>query len=299
MKSLTPPKSVPSVNQRGPQNPLRVNNYDRTATLIIASLILAGFTVVGLSLVFFADKFKTEVRPIAVVPVEATSPGGNQGISDEPDPPGSEEADELSDPQVQEKLSSLASAVSSKEVLLWDEQDEQIVGRSRAAGKGKGLGDSRMPGPGGEGVIERVPRWERWKIRFEPESIHEFARWLDYNKIEVAVLGRDNLVHYAFDLSGQSPRTREGKPAADNRGWTSAAYGPMPTLTVQLARKANIAEFGPIVLLFYPFEVESLLWTLENEYSKGINVNKVRETVFTVVRTKSEYEFKVLEQSTF
>ena len=48
--------------------------------------------------------------------------------------------------------------------------DVLISDEIKDAGKGQGKGDSRMAGPGGEGVVERVPRWERWKIRFEPES---------------------------------------------------------------------------------------------------------------------------------
>jgi hypothetical protein len=37
----------------------------------------------------------------------------------------------------------------------------------------------------------------------------------------------------------------------------------MPALTAQLARDAGIMAFGRIALLFYPFDVEALLYTLE------------------------------------
>jgi hypothetical protein len=225
------------------------------------------------------------------VPVEATSPNANQGLATEPDPPGVEEADELADPQLDYMLETLSLDAVAADVLLTEEVLKEV-------GKGKGLGDARMAGSGGDGVVERVPRWERWKLRFEPSSAGEFARWLDYHKIEVAVLGRDNLVHYASNLSG-AIQVRSGKPTEDSRGWTSAADGPMPTLTVQLARKADIAKLGNIVLLFYPFEVESILWTLENQYSQGRDVNTIRETVFTVVPNGSDFEFKVIDQSYF
>ena len=79
---------------------LTVNTYDRTATLLIALLILIGAAVSGLLVVFFATRQFPTIEPIPVVPVEATSPNANQGLADEPDPPGIEDAPDLSEPQL-------------------------------------------------------------------------------------------------------------------------------------------------------------------------------------------------------
>lgn len=273
---------------------LTVNAYDRTAALIVALLVIVGCTVLGMSVVFFTGKFVHTVEPIPVVPVEATSPAANQGLAEEPEPPGVEDAPDLSEPQLQDTLETLANAVSKK-VLISDE----LIDAEKEAGKGQGLGDARMAGPGGVGVVERVPRWQRWKIRFQPDSAGEFARWLDYHKIEIGVLGRDNLVHYGYGFSQSVPKVRTGEPKKETRGYTSAADGPMPALTMELARQADVAKFGPIVLLFYPFEVESVLWTLEKKYSGGRDANDIRETVFTVVREGKEFKFQVIDQNYF
>lgn len=270
---------------------LTVNAYDRTASLLIALLVMVGCSVAGLAVVFFTNKFVHTVEPIPVVPVEATSPSGNLGASDDPEPPGAEDAPDLSEPQVLDTLETLSTAVSDREVFLSDE----LVDAEAEAGKGKGLGDARMPGAGNDGVVERVPRWQRWKIRFEPESVAEFARWLDYHKIEIGVLGRDNLVHYGYDFSKSTPGVKDGEPLKESRGFTSAADGPMPTLTMELAQKADLAKFGSIVLLFYPFDVESALWTLERESSGGRDANEIRETVFTVVREDDDFRFQVID----
>jgi hypothetical protein len=272
-----------------------VNAYDRTATLIIASLILVGCTVLCLTLIFFSTKKTVTIQPIPVVPMEASSANANQGYADEPEPPGVEDAPELSDPGLETTLETLAFAATAKEVLLSD----QTIEAGEATGKGRGLGDARMAGSGGDGVVERVPRWERWKIRFEPQSEGEFARWLDYYKIEIGVLGRDNLVHYAFNFSRGTPQTRSAEPTKESRGYTSAADGPMPTLTDQLARKADIAKLGNVVLLFYPFDVESVLWTMENQRAQGRNVNTIRETVFTVTRDGNGFGFEIIDQKFF
>ena len=273
---------------------LTVNSYDRTATLLIALLLLVGLTVLGLAIVFFANRQFPTIEPIPVVPVEATSPNANQGLAQEPDPPGVEDAPELSEPRLQDTLDALTEAVSTKEVLLSDE----MIDAENEAGRGKGKGDARMAGPGGDEVVERVPRWERWKIRFEPKSEGEFARWLDYHKIELGVLGRDNQVHYAYDLSGTF-KTKEGEPTKETRGYTSAADGPMPEITNRLARKADVARFGSVVLMFYPFEVENILWTIEKQYSGDRDVNDIRETVFTVIPSRNQFEFQVIDQKYF
>lgn len=269
---------------------LTVNSYDRTASMIIALLVIIGCAVLGMAVVFFTGKFVRTVEPIPVVPVEASSPNANQGIAQEPDPPGVEDAPELAEPQLQETLETIASSMTD-DVLLSDEIQD--------AGKGKGQGDSRMAGPGGDGVVERVPRWERWKIRFEPDSSAEFAEWLDFNKIEIGVLGRDNKVHYAGELSTGSPKIYEGDPKKETRGYTSAADGPMPTLTNNLARKANIARHGNLVLLFYPFDVESIMWDLERKFSGGRDANDFRETIFAVVREGGRFKFEVIDQRYF
>ena len=236
------------------------------------------------------------------MPVEATSPTGNGGFGTDPEPPGVPDAPELSEPQLGETLDALMS------VDVMAARRHQRRGRGRphhrrsgqAAGRGNGLGDARQPGPGNDGVIERVPRWERWKIRFEPDSEADFTAWLDQFKIRVGVLGRDNLVHVAWNFAAGAPQV-EAKPPLEYSRWgqTIPADGPMPALTTQLARKAGILTFGKIALLFYPNEVENVLYTLEKERNASGDANKIRETVFTVVRDGKAFAFKVIDQKYF
>jgi len=118
----------------------------------------------------------------------------------------------------------------------------------------------------------------------------------------LGVFGRDNLVHLAFDF--QKGLKVESAPGSEYTAWgyTVPADGPMPALADQLARKANIASKGPIVLLFYPFEVEAVLYTFEKKYAeeKGVtDVNKLRSTVFTVIQEGGRYDFQVIDQKYF
>ncbi len=292
-----PTKAQPHAAQHKYQ--LTVNTYDRTATLLIALLIMVGAAVAGLTVVFFATRQFPTIEPIPVVPVEATSANANQGLADEPDPPGVEDAPDLSEPQLQDTLDALTAAASMNEVLLSDE----MIDAEKEAGKGKGLGDSRMAGPGGEGVVERVERWDRWKIRFEPDSLASFTAWLDQFGIRVGVLGRDNQVHLAYNFDQGLKVEAADRKVYNAWGRISPTDGPMPQLTMQLARKANIASQGPTVVLFCPFDkVEAVLYTLEKDYAKKNNVddvNRLRETIFTVVKERNQYTFQVIDQKYF
>jgi hypothetical protein len=285
---------------------LTVSAFDRAASMVITSLVTVGATVACLALVFFANKFTSTPTPIAIVPVEATSPTGNGGFGTDPEPPGVPDAPELSEPQLGETLDALMSvdvlsAVSTSDAVI---ADQSIQAAGQAAGRGNGLGDARTPGPGNDGVIERVPRWQRWKIRFEPQSKDDFEAWLDQYKIRVGVLGRDNLVHVAWNFAGGAP-TVEAKPPLEygKYGQTIPADGPMPALTTQLAREAGILQFGRIALLFYPFEAEAVLYTLEKAKQEAVqgkhDPNKIRETVFTVIRQGNGYQFAVIDQKYF
>jgi hypothetical protein len=281
---------------------LSVSAFDRAATLVVTLLVTVGAIVGMLSLVFFANKFRSTPTPISLVPMEATSPTGNGGLGTDPEPPGVPDAPELSDPQVGETLDALMSvdvmtAASTSDAVM---SDRSIEAAGQVAGRGSGLGDARSPGPGNDGVIERVPRWERWKIRFEPDSESDFAAWLDQYKIRVGVLGRDNQVHVAWNFAAGNPVVEASPPMEYARwGQTIPTDGPMPALTQRLAQNAGIMAFGRIALLFYPTEVEQLLWTLERERNTSKDANKIRETVFTVVREGADFKFSVIDQKYF
>lgn len=288
----SPPQNLQSASATSSDYRLSVSSYDRTASMIIALLVIVGCAVAGMAVVFFTGKFVRTIEPIPVVPVEASTTSPNQGMADEPDPPGAEDAPELSEPQLEQTLENLASSVI---------QDVMVSDTIKEAGKGKGKGDKRLAGAGGDGVVERVPRWERWKIRFEPDSTADFAGWLDYYKIEIGVLGRDKKVHYAKNFTKGTPEVYSRTDyMKDTRGYTTAADGPMPRLTDELARKAGIANRGSLMLMFYPFKgVEDLLYTLESKYSGGRSANDIRETVFAVVKEGRDYRFEVIDQRYF
>src|SRR5262245_64936433 len=127
-------RSLPAIDssdqpRRGSAPVLSVNSFDRAASGVITSLVTVGTTVGCLALLFFANKFTSTVTPIAIVPVEATSPTGNNGFGTDPEPPGSPDAPELSEPQLGDTLDALTSAdvldaLSTSDAVVGDQTIE-------------------------------------------------------------------------------------------------------------------------------------------------------------------------------
>jgi hypothetical protein len=216
-----------------------------------------------------------------------------------------EEALSLTEPPLAETLSAVASAVSAKSAIIASDAidigEEPVQGASlgdrrrpgfgggEGGGVGGGIGSGFGPGRGGS----PEPRRE---IRFEPDTLLEYAQWLDYFKIELGVLGRDNKVYYAYNLSRAKPDVRVGEPAQEQRLYMNPADSPFAALDRQLAAKAGIADKGGIILQFYPREAQAILNNLEQKHAGGRSPEQIRHTVFRVTRTGEVFEFSVEEQ---
>ncbi|QDS97445.1 3-keto-disaccharide hydrolase [Adhaeretor mobilis] len=150
------------------------------------------------------------------------------------------------------------------------------------------------------GVVERVPRWERWKIAFEVESEEELAECMEQHKITLAVLGRDKRVHTATQLTTSNPKAVSRTVKEFNTfGRTIPDDPKVAELIKNLATQAGIADRGKYILLFFPYEVEEKLWLLENQANQEGDVNKIRQTRFLLSKNNGNYEFEVIEVSHF
>jgi hypothetical protein len=283
--------------QRSPRYQLAVTTYDRAASLLIALLILVGITVACLLVVYFTTQFFA--RPKAV-PVTFAEVGGRPadaalGLGRELEPPGAEDVSELLEPQVQESLSVLSDAVSQRVALL----DDRALDAQPLSGHGQGVGDNRQIGPGGDGNVERVPRAERWEMRFEASNLDAYARQLDSFQIELAVVGAGSELQYAYHLAQPTPDRRTGSPDAEKRMYMTWRRGPLMQADRDLLARAGIPVTSGITLQFYPAGVEAGLAAQEKAYAGQRDVSEIRKTVFGVRQVGNKYEFYVIEQMYF
>ena len=257
---------------------LQVNAYDRSSSVLVALLIMVGATVLGLIIIYFTGRAITVQTAIAVTPIDAPAA---QGLDDDSLPEAENVPEEL-ELELQETLNVMDGLIAAQ-ITLFDSTE----GDPNAT---PGRGDPRATGPGtGTGPPE--PQRE---IRFEPESVDEYARWFDEAGFELGVLGADNQVYYASGLSKSQPKLRQG-PGDQEKRLYFLSSGPLAPLDKQLARKAGLLNRGSIILKFCSGQTQQRLLTLEAEAAQGKSTAQIRRTVFRVERVRSSYDFSVLE----
>jgi hypothetical protein len=297
-----------------PKYHLRVSSYDRVSSWLVSALVVVGVTVAALVFIYFTRQLLEEHFSVPVTPV-GSGGGGTGGLSDptgtgrDLEPPGTDEAPDLTEPQLQDTLSAVATAVSSRSALIADEN----IDANMEPVAGTGAGDSRRPGGGGGegggfggGIGSGFGRGRgggpetKREIRFEPQNLNEYAQWLDYYKIELAVLDtQDNKVYYAYNLSRAKPDVRVSDPSqqAEHRLSFNSTLSQFAALDRQLAVKAGIADKGEIILQFFPDETATLLLDLEQKSAGGRTPEQIRRTIFRVTRNGNRFEFSVAEQA--
>ena len=298
---------MPTASRR-PKNQLRVSSYDKVSGWIVSLLIITCVTVGALILIYVSQNFIIGEFAVPVTPI-STGGGGTGGVGGsssgvEPDSPGAEDATAFDEPQMQDTLSAVASAVSDRTAMLADESidvgaeatqgrgDSRTPGFGGGRGGGVGGGIGAGFGPGRGGAAE--PRRE---IRFEPATLLEYAQWLDFFHIELGVLGDDNKVYYAKSLSREKPEVYVGDPAKEQRLFMNPTDSQFAALDRQLAAKAGIGSKGRIILQFYPPETQAILYSLEQDKAGTRKKESIRGTVFRVTRTGNSFEFSVAEQT--
>ncbi len=281
-----------STSYRSRKYRLQVNAYDRTASWLVALLVISVVTVFGLLIVYFTGRFISSQEAIPFTPVDVASRPADaaMGLKRDLEPPGVEEIPDLVEPQLADTLSALTSAVAAKAALLSDED----IDSPDDIGHGRGLGDSRRAGVGGEGADGEEPQRE---IRFQPDNLAQYTRWLDYFGIELGVLGRDNKIYYAYNFAHDTPDVRVGEPIDERRLYMNSALGEFASLDRRLAEKAGIADRGRIILQFFPPKTQAILFGLERQAAGGRPPTSIRRTVFRVTPKGDEFEFSVVSQA--
>ncbi len=290
------------------QHQLRLSSYDRVSSWLISLLVVVGVGVGALVIIFVTRQFIIKDFSVPVTPIQTG--GGGTGGTGEPtgpgtdlEPPGVEESPLMEEP-LEDTLSAVTSAVATKTAIISDETIDLSIdpegssqgdrrtpgsGGGSGGGHGGGIGSGFGPGRGG-----REPQRE---IRFEPSDLAEYAKWLDYFKIELGVLGQDNKVYYVYNLSQPKPSVRSGDPLQETRLYMNPAESMFAALDRQLATKAGIADKGRIILQFFPPETQAILFGLEQKKAGNRTPQQIRRTVFRVTRQGDGFEFSVEEQS--
>ena len=273
---------------------LRISKFDVVTSLFLSLILFIGTFVLMLFIVWLLGG-KPKPRALAPLIENPAGRGDNaEGFERDFEPPGAEEVEELLEPTLQDTIEAVTDAVSTVAATL-----DSMNTNATASTAGTGKGDSRPPGPEGEGD-DIVPRFERWDLRFSAKNLRDYAGQLNFYKIELGAVGGDiQGVDVVNNLVG-NPKSRRTPSENEKRlyfMWKSPS--PLMQFDRQLLQQAGVALQSRQMLKFIPPELENQLAHTELEYakSKGYqSVTQIAKTVFESTAGGDGYAFEVIEQ---
>jgi hypothetical protein len=300
MATVTDPRSPAQTGAGAAENQLRVSRYDQVSGMLVALLYLVGLAVLLMFIVWLTKRLTFSKTPIPVELLEYAGRGDHaEGLARDEEI-GLEELEEMYEPQIEASLEAVTDVVSTQAAAF-----DAIESAAASSSTGTGLGDSRGPGPLGEGRSDVVPPWDRWEIRFTTEGLPAYAGQLDYFKIELGAAGGAPLLDYAFNLTKPKPDTRKGESEDEKRLYMSwKGGGVLADFDKELLRRAGIKTQRRLVLQFYPKATEQLLQNAEFQAAaekrgttpQELDKRILLKTIFGVRTAGRGYEFYVIDQ---
>ncbi len=163
---------------------LRISRFDIVTSFFMALILFIGTFVLMLFIIWLTSRWSFPPRPIEPIIENPAGRGENpEGFERDFEPPGAEEVEELMEPTLQDTIEAVTDAVSTVAASLVTTDTA-----ATATTAGTGAGDSRPPGPPGEGD-DIIPRFERWQLNFTARDLRTYATQLDYYKIELGAIG--------------------------------------------------------------------------------------------------------------
>lgn len=294
------PATKPSSHLYEPE--MRVTRYDSIRATLVA--LLLGFSISSAIGIALFAMLRPQTAP-TYVPIDlADADGGFEDGRDEDTPDVQNEAPPRPDAapveietetlELQETLETLTD-LSTEAAQMLPEQVGETADNAGPLGSSDGGGGRPLGIGGGSGG---VPREKRWLVRFgDRASVDEYARQLDYFKIELGVITGDGKLVFANKLSGSVPQTREVVSGeGEERLYFQWQGGPRRVADRTLFSKAGIDPGRSPILHFYDKGTENQLAQLEYVASNKVDVRKIRRTFFDVLPVSGGgYEFKVAQ----
>jgi len=274
---------------------LRKSKFDSVSSMLFAIFVLVAICAFMLFIIWWDSRVYLPVKTLTMLIENPAGRGDNaEGFERDFEPPGAEEVEALTEPTMQDTISAVTDAVSAVAASL-----DTITSNASATTQGTGKGDSRPPGPEGEGE-DIVPRSLRWQLDFSSKNLNSYAQQLDFYKIELAAIGGAiQGVDYASSLAS-TPKIRRAPSDGEKRlyfMWTTES--PLKRYDQQLLQKAGIPTAGRQMIKFLEPDIENLIANIELNYAKEKghqSVTEIAKTVFESRAANGGYEFVVTEQ---
>jgi len=300
MSSLAP-NAKPGVKEsilHVDESSMRTNKVEQVSSLLISIAVMLALAVGALFMLFLLSMDWSSRPPEMTLEVERIAGRGDNaaGYDRDFDPPAADEVEQLSEPALEQTMQMVNDAISAIASM------DTIIAAEGVVGDRNGRGDSRPPGPEGEGV-DGVHRGERWELKFTARDRKAYAGQLDAFGIELAAIGGGiTSIDYATNLA-KSPKGRSGTRDQEKRlFFTYVTNNALMQYDKALLQAANVNIKERTVLKFIPKETEDQLAMAEKVYyidkrSKDFHISDIAKTIFECKASKSgKFEWVVIDQ---
>lgn len=280
------------------ESSMRTNKVEQVSSLLISIAVMLAIAVGALFMLFLLSMDWTSRPPEMTLDVERIAGRGDNapGTERDFDPPAADEVEQLTEPALEQTMQMVNDAISAIASM------DTIIAADGVVGDRNGKGDSRPPGPEGEGV-DGVHRGERWELKFTARDRKAYAGQLDAFGIELAAIGGGiTSIDYATNLA-KSPKGRSGTRDQEKRlFFTYVTNNALMQYDKALLQAANVNIKERTVLKFIPKETEDQLALAEKAYyidkrSKDFRISDIAKTIFECKASKSgKFEWVVIDQ---
>ncbi|MFN5395076.1 MAG: hypothetical protein ACK5EO_14340 [Planctomycetota bacterium] len=276
---------------------MRTNKVEQVSSLLISIAVMLAFAVGMLFLLFLLSMNWTRTLPMELEAERIAGRGDNAaGFERDFDPPAADEVEQLSEPALEQTIQMVNDAIAAIASM------DTIIANDAIAGDRSGQGDSRPPGPEGEGV-DGVHRGERWELKFSARDRKSYAGQLDAFGIELAAIGGGiPTIDYASTLA-KAPKARSSTRDQEKRLFFSyVTNNALMQFDKALLQSAGVNIKERTVLKFIPKELEDTLALAEKAHyvekrSKDFRVSDIAKTIFECKATKNgKFEWAVIDQ---
>jgi len=290
--SIAEPLQLPTSRPVRFEYMIKINDYDRVTSFLIALNMLMGMAVAILLLMWLSTIDIQRIAPIPIVMVPPKPPGENpKGYEEDVEAPGLEEVQDFTEPRIEETFLAVTDLVTATSGAL-----VALNTGATSSSHGSGMGDKRSPGgTGGDGGQDYS---DRWRVNITARNIGSFARILDSFGIECVVFGGGvKTFDYAKNLGDTAP-TSYSREKADSRGVYDPSDANAQLWTRELCENAGIAVQGRFPTHVYPVVLNQKLTALEfaSATAAGKQMDEVRRTTFEVRGAGGTFEFYVTKQ---
>jgi hypothetical protein len=293
----TQPKSTGGGILHVDETSMRTNKVEQVSSLLISIAVMLAFAVGMLFLLFLLSMNWTRTLPMELEAERIAGRGDNAaGFERDFDPPAADEVEQLSEPALEQTIQMVNDAIAAIASM------DTIIANDAIAGDRSGQGDSRPPGPEGEGV-DGVHRGERWELKFSARDRKSYAGQLDAFGIELAAIGGGiPTIDYASTLA-KAPKARSSTRDQEKRLFFSyVTNNALMQFDKALLQSAGVNIKERTVLKFIPKELEDTLALAEKAHyvekrSKDFRVSDIAKTIFECKATKNgKFEWAVIDQ---